>query len=155
MFGRGLSIEDKIRSQLMQKGKCLIWSRSTTRDGYGTIRYKGKTQMTHRLMYELVNGPIPANKVVRHTCDTPPCCNPEHLVLGSVQDNVADRDARGRTDKPKGEKNTSAKLTDKTVLEIRQKYASGKYTQKQLAQEYGVAKSRISDVINRKTWKHI
>lgn len=46
-------------------------------------------------MFELVNGYYP--EIVRHTCDTPLCINPDHLVEGSPLDNVSDRVQRGRS----------------------------------------------------------
>ena len=51
----------------------------------------------HRLVWEAHNAePIPENMVVRHTCDNPQCCNPNHLLLGTMQDNVDDMFSRGR-----------------------------------------------------------
>ncbi len=58
--------------------------------------------MTHRVAWEDANGPVPDGKCVLHKCDNPPCCNPEHLFLGTREENNADRDAKGRT--AKGEK---------------------------------------------------
>ena len=48
-----------------------------------------------------------------------------------------------------------SKLTEKIVLEIRADWATGKYTQKELAKKYDVSISTISNIVNRKTWKHI
>jgi hypothetical protein len=42
-------------------------------------------------------GPVPPGKIVRHTCDNPPCVNPLHLMNGTSADNSRDMVLRGRT----------------------------------------------------------
>ena len=49
----------------------------------------------------------------------------------------------------------NSKLTEQQVLEIRADWATGKYTQKQLAKKYDVCQQLISQIVNRKIWKHI
>lgn len=50
----------------------------------------------HRVAYWLTTGEWPADHVVRHTCDNPPCVNPAHLLLGTHSDNTQDKMDRGR-----------------------------------------------------------
>lgn len=64
--------------------------------GYGEVCYRGKLWRVHRLIWTLMRGEIASGFVVRHKCDNPPCCNPEHLVPGTDADNVEDRMSRGR-----------------------------------------------------------
>lgn len=69
-----------------------------SRFGYGRIREGGADSRilpAHRAMYELTHGPIPAGQIARHTCNTPACCNPAHIVPGSYQDNYLDELAAG------------------------------------------------------------
>jgi hypothetical protein len=54
---------------------CWVWTGTRTNGGYGVIYRK----RAHRLMYEQVNGPIPAGLELDHTCENPPCINPDHL----------------------------------------------------------------------------
>ena len=54
-----------------------------------------------------------------------------------------------------GEQNSQSKLTAEKVLTIRARIAAGTHNQAQLAREFGVGAGRISDIINRKLWKHI
>jgi hypothetical protein len=64
--------------------------------GYGTIRLSRRDVGAHRVAWTLTNGPIPAGLVVCHRCDNPPCCNPEHMFIGTQRDNLADMFAKGR-----------------------------------------------------------
>lgn len=64
-----------------------VFSRGTRADGLVT---------SSRMAWELVNGAIPDGLLVRHACDNPPCCNPEHLCLGTDSENLADAYQRGR-----------------------------------------------------------
>jgi hypothetical protein len=63
---------------------------------YGNVKYKGHQISTHRLAWLLAYGPIPEGLFVLHHCDTPPCCRPDHLWLGTALDNMRDMIAKGR-----------------------------------------------------------
>ena len=67
-------------------------------NGYGSIRMpnNGPLVGAHRVAYEVAHGAIPEGMCVLHTCDNPPCCNVEHLFLGTQKDNADDREAKGR-----------------------------------------------------------
>ncbi len=148
------TVKERLEAGLKKQGSCLVWTKAIDkRWGYGRIKVLGRVKGTHVVAYELAKGPVPKEKIVRHTCDNPPCCNPAHLVLGSDQDNANDRSARGRG--AKGSTHADSKLTEKQVLELRKKWATGKYTQAKLGAEYGVKQSLVSQIVNRKVWKHI
>jgi hypothetical protein len=71
---------------------CWEWKRSRFPDGYGQVNHT----VAHRIAWEMTNGPIPEGLWVLHKCDNPPCCNPNHLFLGTVKDNVHDAMRKGR-----------------------------------------------------------
>lgn len=64
--------------------------------GYGRLKVNGTTQRAHRLVWIYTYGPIPPGLKVLHHCDNPPCCNPEHLFLGTDADNMNDKVVKGR-----------------------------------------------------------
>ena len=63
---------------------------------YGQIYVLGRLMYTHRVMWIATHGAIPEGLCVLHRCDNPPCCNVEHLFLGTKQDNSHDARAKGR-----------------------------------------------------------
>ena len=79
---------------------CWLWIGYKNRFGYGQvcrmIDGKAKLLTVHRLFYRQYKGEIPDGLQVRHTCDMRNCCNPEHMLLGTQADNMADMKARGR-----------------------------------------------------------
>lgn len=90
----------------------------------------------HRYVYETYNGKIDEGLVVRHKCDNPSCINPDHLELGTHQDNMDDMVKRGRS--TKGEKSASCKLSDEQVEEIKRLLESG-MKQVDIAKMYNVS----------------
>lgn len=97
-----------------------------------------------------------------HRCNNPPCCNPLHIYDGTNSQNQRDSVAAGTSNflrpdlpRPRGEGHGLAKLTEETVREIRRRYAEGGVSQQRLADECGVNQTKISDVILRKTWRHV
>ena len=78
---------------------CIVWTGARNARGYGrvstaTIPNLPKVTYAHRVAYYLATGETPA--LLRHTCDNPPCCNPDHLLPGTQQDNMRDAVERGR-----------------------------------------------------------
>lgn len=123
--------------------------------GYTRIWYNGKQERLFRVIYQLKNGDIPKNMVLRHTCDNPSCCNIEHLVLGTQKDNVDDmikrQRSKHRTEKKsiQGTKNKSNKLSEDAVRNI---YLSNLSYYK-LSKLYNVSRVNIFLIKKGKTWK--
>lgn len=137
---------------------CWVWNRASTHGGYGVMTFNGERIGTHRLSYECFVGPIPAGLHVLHKCDNPPCCNPEHLFLGTPMDNTLDKMRKGRCgirNLPFGESHKRSKLTDQKVREIRSLYATGKISQKTLCGMFGVTNGSIQPLLLGKTWRHV
>jgi hypothetical protein len=90
----------RIECYISKTDSCWLWTKCTTAAGYGCVRIKGQFYYIHKLMYHLFVNKL-YNGVVRHKCDNPACCNPEHLESGSQQENVNDMWIRNRA-KPQG-----------------------------------------------------
>jgi hypothetical protein len=71
---------------------CWEWKGKPKDTGYGTFL----NGYAHRYAYEIVNGPIPAGMCVLHRCDNRICVRPDHLFLGTKEDNTADMWSKGR-----------------------------------------------------------
>lgn len=79
------------------RGACWPWTGMRDEKGYGRVKVAGRTVHAHRVVYQDAVGPIPTGHVVRHDCDNPSCCNPNHLRAGTVAENQQDMAARGRS----------------------------------------------------------
>ena len=147
--------------------ECWEWQGGKS-GGYGNIRFRGKAAIASRVSYILHNGIIPDNLWVLHKCDNPPCVNPSHLFLGTKSDNAHDRDKKGRTATGKrngrhtrpestvrGEDSGRAKLTEKQVKEIRQRYAEGSISMRKLGNEYNISHTQVRYLVDGASWKHL
>lgn len=96
--------EDRIRFETKYRKNeetgCWEWVCTLNRDGYGMfamrVLRKGKAVLAHRASYSLYKTFIPEGLLVLHRCDNPCCVNPDHLFLGTSQDNFNDMVAKGR-----------------------------------------------------------
>ena len=133
-----------MRYKVLESG-CWEWTGTRNQYGYGIVLMKGEKGMrAHRFSYELYIGKIPNGKIVMHTCDHPPCVNPQHLRLGTKADNNRDTAIKRRHNY--GLDHWNGKLSDAQIQEIRESKAS----QTNLAKFYGVTQSHISYIINLK-----
>ena len=123
--------------------------------GYGQFydRDYGKYRIAHRVSYEAYRGPIPHGLNVLHSCDTPSCINPDHLRVGTHQENMDESKRKGRMgpNHSRGESHYLSKLTEEAVREIR---ATTGQTGP-LADKYGVSRTAIKLARNGRTWSHL
>lgn len=138
-----------------QDDECWEWTASKHK-GYGCIKIKDKFITSSRLSWMIHFGEIPEGLSVCHKCDNPLCVNPDHLFLGTHQDNMNDMMNKGRSNcigvNQVGEKNKHAKLTWDDVYTIRRLYSEGNETLKSLGNRYGVHLATIGYIIQNKSW---
>lgn len=130
---------------------CWPWQLTPADDGYGQFAVAGTHWIAHRLVYVLVNGPIPDDVFVCHSCDNRRCCNPTHLFPGTAADNSADMASKGRA--ARGERHPNARLTEAAVREIVERRARGE-NPKAIAARFGVHFSTVYRVLNGTHWWH-
>lgn len=133
---------------------CWLWKTALVHDGYGRfMNYNQKGERAHRASYRMFVGKIPKGRVVMHTCDVRNCVNPEHLRIGTHADNMRDKKEKDRTYKAHGTSNHFAKLTDSDVFRIRE--LAKTQTHQSIADQFNVSQPTVTDIVNRRTWKHL
>lgn len=149
------SIPARLRDRLeVTTDGCWEFTGCRTPLGYGRIQHAGNSVGAHRFMWASINGPIPAGMFVCHRCDNPPCCNPDHLFLGTARDNNADRDRKGRQARQPGAANGRSKLTPADVRDIRAMRIQGAL-QREIGERYGLQQSTVSAILHRKLWADV
>ena len=162
---RYVSAEDRFNQSYLVDAEtgCWNWQNFVTPGRYGTITVNGKAMRAHRYSWSRLNGDIPQGMVICHKCDNPSCVNPDHLFIGTRQDNEKDKVSKGRQAKGRrlaeaqgnhvrcGEQCPTSKLTDSVVTSIRNDPRS----QRVIADEYGTTQSNVYRIKNRHTWRHL
>jgi HNH endonuclease len=143
--------------RVMKTENCWTWLGSKDKAGYGKFVYylcnKKQHIRCHQFSYLITYGTLQGGQCVRHLCNNRICVRPEHLALGSNQDNMDDKVRSNR--QIKGEQHHNAKLDKWKVKEIRELYATGNYSQQKLSDLFNVAQSTIKNVLLRRTWIHV
>jgi hypothetical protein len=162
---------------------CWLWTGKPDPKGYGRFKLSNRSWRAHRVSW-LIHFQDPGDLFVCHSCDNPICVNPEHLFLGTHQDNMNDMYNKGRGKKAagahhglvknkgaaqsgekhwsvrhpektsKGEAHGLSTLTEEVVLEIRRRYDSGE-SNKNISESLGIHKSTVSKIGLRQRWKHL
>lgn len=136
---------------------CWEWQGARNARGYGCYYpAMGVKFLAHRYAYQQAFGAIPEDLEVCHRCDNPPCCNPDHLFLGTHVDNMADMVAKDRSSKKalRGTEHPSARFSADEVRTIRTRVAAGE-TRTAIASELGVNLSTISLITRRKHYQEV
>ena len=124
---------------------CWEWGRAKISTGYGSLVFNGKKRLAHRVAYESINGPIKNGLHILHECDNPACCNPNHLRLGTNQDNIADSMKKGRR---KGiTRNRPSGLKYKEQRKLRKDTWTDRYEEMRCLREKGCSYQKIGDII--------
>lgn len=110
----------------------------------------------HRFSYEYFNGQILANLFVLHSCDNPPCVNPDHLYEGTVLDNTKDRVNRGRQCDRRGSKSGTATIVEENVIEILEGVKARKFQlRNDVLQYFNISEDVLANILNRRCWTNI
>lgn len=152
-YGRKKDDEARFWVKVAKSDGCWTWTAGRHEYGYGVFGDRNhKVIYAHRYSYELAFGSIPDGLFVLHKCDNPPCVRPDHLFLGTHDDNMEDSAKKGRK---KGERACYVKLTEPQVQLIRQRFDSGLESCGQIANDFPVGKSQVWLIGRRKLWSHL
>jgi hypothetical protein len=160
----------RLKEMLLERRKitatgCWEWPRA----GYSKITIAHNTKVfVHRLAAHLWLGmSLDSDLDVCHTCDNPPCFNPEHLFTGTHLDNMKDAADKGKWDGKRilrgeelsiqvRESGTALRrqFMESEILEIRERYAAGE-TQRTIACAFDTSQAQVHYIVTRKTWTHV
>lgn len=134
---------------------CWLWPGSGSPENYGRFWHRTRAYDAHRLAYELTRGSIPPDLCVCHTCDTPACCRPDHLFLGTKGDNARDRAAKGRSAGGERHPRWQAKLTADLVREMRRLREDHGTSFRGLGAKFGVNEATAYKAVTGRIWRHV
>lgn len=143
-------VEDRFLKYVNKTNTCWVWTGAIGKNGYGTLTVNKKFKASHRIAYELYKGEIPKGLEVCHTCDNTKCVNPEHLWVGTHSQNMRDKYNKGRSNTTGRKDTIDTRLSDKQIIDIKNKYKPYKYTMKMLSEEYNVCQSSINNILKEK-----
>jgi len=137
------SIKEKLDKYTIKSDgdKCWSWCGYIDKNGYARVNIKRKQKLAHRISWETRRGKIPQGMIVRHLCDNPVCTNPDHLKLGTLQDNSNDCSNKNR----QGRK--GAKYCEAFVLLSRHLIKSDTISKKEIIDISGVSKETLRRIL--------
>lgn len=91
-----MTLAERVSRRTQRTSACWLWMGAADPEGYGIIKVAGRARRLTRVAWEMAHGPIPADLLVLHSCDNPPCIRPDHLMLGTQRANIRDMLAKGR-----------------------------------------------------------
>lgn len=141
---------------------CLEYQGARDKDGYGRVFYRGRQRPAHSVVCEWRHGPLAAGEIACHSCDNPPCVEPEHVFPGTHTTNRRDAIKKGRAHAPvcppelkaRGERIAHAVLTAVQVAAIKRRLAD-REAQRTLAAEYRVHPATINLIATGRNWKDV
>ena len=153
-FERGINKSGLIGDRAATIGRCWDWIKGKHPRGYGAISLTKNGfhihLKTHRVSWIIYKRTIPDGLCVCHLCDNPSCVNPDHLFIGDQADNMRDKRLKGRA--AKADSHGNSKLNWDLVNRIRSEYWSKNLSQKELAFKFGINRSTLYDIVNRRSW---
>lgn len=137
---------------------CWPWTEKCDLAGYGLFgegkRVTCSGGRAHRFSWAIANVvPVPEGKFILHSCDNPPCVNPEHLRPGTHQENMDDMKRRCRQKTIRGTGAPHAKLDDCLAMEIWN--LRDKTPRNLVALQFGISERSVYSIWKKETWAHI
>ncbi len=147
-----IPLSEKIEKSIVRipETGCWIWMKSLNNGGYGHTTFgRENSLLAHRASYEQKYGKIPNGIFALHSCDIKSCVNPDHIFLGTQQDNMTDKVNKNR--QANGEKHGRSKLTKEQAIEA--KFSNEKASV--LANRFNCSAVMIRQIRSGLYWKHL
>lgn len=129
-------------------GVCWLWRAAVNEHGYGVFRLPDTRRniKAHRMAWRLFNGiELEKDVALLHSCDNPPCVNPNHLVPGTQSENIADMVAKGRQRGRRNSRVLSSVQFEEIVI-----LAGNGTSHADIANRYGISSSYVSMIASGK-----
>jgi hypothetical protein len=150
---RNIPLQIRLSERIVKSDNgCHEWVGFRNADGYGQLRVNGIVDRAHRVAYRLYVGEIPKGMHVCHKCDNPSCCNPEHLFLGSNNDNIKDSCTKNR--RAIGERCGRFALSKEQVIQIAGLINEG-IGSSRIAKIAGVNDYLVRQIKDGVSWRHL
>ena len=137
-----------ILHSVKDKNGCWIWSKMIYPNGYGRIYVQGNYVLAHRASYEAFRGLIPKGKCVCHKCDNHLCINPNHLWIGTHEENM--QDCRQKHRNVHGERSPECRLTDCQIEEMRSLWNES-FSIERLKRIFNCSTTHIKEIVKFQT----
>jgi len=131
--------------------KCWLWQGKIYR-GYGYVIHKRESMKVSRLMYRLAYGEFDSTLEMRHKCDTPQCCNPDHLIPGTHSDNMKDMVERGRANRSNGNEHSKVDYSDLQIITAINCINELRYTIRDIERISGLGYLTICRILTKQHW---
>jgi len=129
---------------------CWLWGGNICPNGYGLVKHDKKQRLAHRVSYIVFKGEIPHGMCACHHCDVPSCINPDHLFIGTLADNVADKTKKNRCGNY-GTLNPASRYTESQIYEVISLRKSG-WFYKDIAKKFKTSKESVRRICIGETW---
>lgn len=135
------------------KNGCWVWTRAKARRGYGEFGIGREHFLAHRFILTLKESRCIDGLLACHRCDNPSCVNPDHLWVGTTQENTLDMLKKGRS--LKGEDHPMRTLSKDVVVKIRLLYENGGHSHSTLAKMFSICPATVGKILRRERWRHV
>lgn len=133
-----------LNSIIISESNCWDWKKSKNKSGYGQIMFKRKSCLAHRISWIIFKDEIIDKSNVLHKCDNPSCINPDHLFLGTQQDNIKDMFNKKRS--------KWQKLSKEDVVNIRLMFSKN-VDRLEIVKKYKISLSNLCQILKNQIWK--
>ena len=122
---------------------CRVWTKGLDSKGRPHAHWGRRRRKAHIFAFELAGGELLRGTVLRHVCNNPRCCNPDHLLVGTHAENMRDKAVSGIS---AGERNYNAAVSDAVACDIFR--ARGKGSTAEIAARFGVSLKVVLSIWN-------